>query len=411
MLGILLLSLVNYQSAIPVSLKSEQSGWQLYRDGKPYYVKGVGGNERYSLLSSLGGNSMRTWGAENLRPQLDEAHRNGISVTIGIWLGHKHHGFNYDDPKQVKEQFEKAKAFVLEYKDHPAVLFWGLGNEMEMNDDRPELWKAVNDIAKMVKQLDPNHPTMTVVAEIGGDKLKHIKQYAPDVDILGINSYGGLSSLPKRLKDAGWTRPYVITEFGPLGPWEVPKTPWGAPQEPTSSEKAELYLSNYKNSIEGQKGQCLGSYAFLWGEKQETTPTWFGLFLRSGEITEQLDAMSYAWKGQWPENRAPHTERISLSGSNEVKPGSNISATVLAKDREGNPLSYAWSLKKELGEYKYAGEGEQTPESLESEVKDQNSNKVTFKAPTQEGPYRLYVIIRDGKGKAATANLPFLVKK
>jgi hypothetical protein len=34
---------------------------------------------------------------------------------------------------------------------------------------------------------------------------------------------------------------------------------------------------------------------------------------------------------------------------------------------------------------------------------------VSIAAPTEPGRYRLYVYIRDGKGSATTANVPFLV--
>jgi hypothetical protein len=45
----------------------------------------------------MGANSFRTWGADNLEAQLDEAHRLGLAVTVGIWLGHERHGFNYNN--------------------------------------------------------------------------------------------------------------------------------------------------------------------------------------------------------------------------------------------------------------------------------------------------------------------------
>ena len=77
---------------------------------------------------------------------------------------------------------------------------WGIGNEMEgyKNGDNQAIWKAVNDIAAMAKQIDPNHPTMTVVAEIGGARVKCIHELCPAIDIVGINSYGGCASIPKR---------------------------------------------------------------------------------------------------------------------------------------------------------------------------------------------------------------------
>ncbi len=168
---------------------------------------------------------------------------------------------------------------ILRYKDHPAVLLWGLGNEMEgyAKGDNAAIWSTIQNLAAMTKKLDPNHPTMTVVAEIGGDRVKNIHRLCPDIDIVGINCYAGLANLPKRYKDAGGTKPYIVTEFGPPGMWETPKTSWGVAPELTSTAKADVYRKNYDLGVTGAKGLCLGSYAFLWGSKQEATATWFGM--------------------------------------------------------------------------------------------------------------------------------------
>src|SRR5262245_32404770 len=60
-------------SAIKTELVQRDGKWQLLRDGKPYFIKGVGGSGPKAMLAELGGNSFRTWGADNLGPQLDEA--------------------------------------------------------------------------------------------------------------------------------------------------------------------------------------------------------------------------------------------------------------------------------------------------------------------------------------------------
>ncbi len=118
---------------------------------------------------------------------------------------------------------------MVRYRNHSALLLWGLGNEMEGygKGDNAAIWSAVNDLALLVKELDPHHPTMTVVAEIAGDRVSSIHRLCPAIDVAGINSYGGASSLAQRYRDAGGTKPYILTEFGPPGFWEVAKTPWG----------------------------------------------------------------------------------------------------------------------------------------------------------------------------------------
>jgi hypothetical protein len=413
MLMSLALSLSMMSAPIKVEVRQTGGKWAMYRGGQPYFVRGVGGFENFAKLKALGANSARGWGTDQSTEQvLDEAYKNGISITVGIWLMHPTKDWSYDNPAQVKEQFERVRADVRRLKSHPAVLAWGLGNEMEINSDTPQLWKAVGAIAKMVKEEDPNHPTMTVTADISEQKIKNIQQYAPDIDILGINSYGGLISIPERLKQAGWTKPYVVTEFGPKGPWEVEKTSWNAPLEQNSTEKAAKYRADYEHAISGQPGWCLGSYAFLWGEKQEGTPTWFGLKLKTGEYVEAVDDLSQLWSGKWPKSRAPKIEAFEFAAKRrEVTPGQSLTATMRASDANGDTLTYRWTLKPEVGEMKYAGEGEKRPEAIESELARQTGATVRFVAPSVPGPYRLYVTILDGKGRAATANEPFLVKK
>ncbi|MBC8064316.1 MAG: hypothetical protein H7Y17_05765, partial [Chlorobia bacterium] len=358
-----------------------------------------------------GGNSMRTWGTENVGNELEECQRRGITLTVGMWLGHRSY-FNYDDPVKVKEQYEKVQSDVTKFKDHPAVLMWALGNEMEVdNNDREATWRAIEDLAKLCKQLDPNHPTMTVVADVNKQKVENLKKWAPSIDILGINSYGGLPTLPKRLKEYGWDKPYVVTEFGPVGPWERPKTPWGAALEPTSSEKAVSYRSNYENSIKSQSGWCLGSYAFLWGDKQEETPTWFGMFLPSGERTEAIDVMALLWTGKAPANRAPQIQGFEFShAQQEASVGAKASASIKATDPDGDKLTVKWEVRKEASSKRYAGEGEVKPGVVNGLLEGVTSPTVQFNVPRDPGAYRVYVYVKDGKGNAATANMPFAVK-
>ena len=224
---------------------------------------------------------------------------------------------------------------------------WGLGNEMEGSGDNPVIWRTVNEIARIAK-ADPDHPTMTVIAEAGGRKIPQFMSLCPDVDVLGINSYAGLPTLPKRLAEAGLDRPYVITEFGPPGPWEVRKTGWGGPVEPTSTEKARIYLDEYSFHRRPARGRCLGSYAFLWGHKQEATATWFGMFLPSGERLGAVDAMTFAWTGRWPANRVPELSLHHRGAGRRAGSGGEIHREAGGDRPGGRP--HGRSLGSPLGE-------------------------------------------------------------
>jgi hypothetical protein len=233
---------VSHEEPAGFQLRKSTAGWELTRNGTPYLVRGAGGDGPKELLARLGANSVRTWGTDDLEQKLDEAHTHGLTVTVGIWLGHERHGFDYNDPAQIARQKEKVKEAVLRYKDHPAVLLWGLGNEMKGygRGDNDTVWKAVNDLALLVKGLDPMHPTMTVVAEIGGERVPRIHRLCPAIDIVGINSYERAPSVAQRYRDVGGTKRYILTEFGPPGPWEVGKTPWGGRHRTDEHRKGRL---------------------------------------------------------------------------------------------------------------------------------------------------------------------------
>ena len=390
----------------------QQDGkWSLVRDGKPYFIKGVGGGGPKPLLAELGANSFRTWSADNLGPQLDEAQKLGLSVAAGIWLAPERSGFNYNDDAKVAAQFESAKAAILKYKDHPAVLMWGVGNEMEgyQNGDNPAIWKAVNDIAAMAKQIDPNHPTMTVIAEIGGARVKCIHQYCLSIDIVGINSYGGCASIAKRYADAGGIKPYVNTEFGTAGTWEIPKTSYGAVQEPTSTQKAEMYRKNYEGGIAAHPELCLGSYAFTWGWKQEGTLTWFGMLISDSGKTEACEVMSELWTGKPVANHAPTIEPLKLEGGDKVAPAETITVNLKTADPDGDPIKVAWLLTSE-SVYGSGGDREKPIKRYPEAILKSDNEHAEVKLPTEPGIYRLYAYSRDDHNHCSVANIPILAK-
>lgn len=394
-------------TAIRVELARTEDGWQLLRGGKPYVIKGAGGDGPKPALAQCGGNSYRTWAADNLQGALDEAQQLGLTVTIGIWLGHERHGFDYNNADKVAAQYEQVRKSVLQYKDHPALLLWALGNEMEgyAKGDNAAIWSAINNLATLVKKLDPNHPTMTVLAEIGGDKVKNVHRLCPDIDIVGINTYAGVTSIPERYKKAGGTKPYIITEYGPAGVWEVLRNAWGAAPEPTSTEKGE----SYRQGTLKQNGLCLGLYAFAWGAKEEATATWYGMFLPDGNRLEAVDVMTELWSGKPPANRCPKIKSLKLEGAGQVDPGATVRASVDVVDPEGDSLDIKWVLHRDAANYNTGGDAQQATPSYPEAVVKVAAGQVELKMPADGGKYRLYVFARDGKGGAAVANLPLMV--
>lgn len=404
--------------AIPVELEKTGQGWRLLRGGEPYFIRGAGGDHSLTSLRAAGANSVRTWDAENVRGDedvgvlLDEAHALGLTVSVGIWLGHERHGFDYDDPDQVATQVARTRRIVERHKDHPALLLWGLGNEMEGFDDgdNPAIWSAVNDLAAMIKELDPNHPIMTVTAFVHGERIEFLHRRSPAIDIHGVNAYGGATAVHEMLRAGGATKPFVLTEFGPVGPWEMPKTDWGAPIEQTSSEKADFYRQSYRDGIESQSDLALGSYAFLWGTKMETTPTWFGMWLDDGARLGSVDVMTELWSGRAPDNLAPVADALKIDGDTTLDPGAELRVRAAANDPEEGLLRARWELRLESGDILTGGDFRPTPAAIGDSIISGDVESARIRMPEYPGAYRLYYTVYDDAGGAATANLPLKVR-
>ncbi len=400
---------------VKVEILRIDNSYKLFRGGQPYFIKGAGGGNYMSRVAAYGGNSIRTWGSNNGKKILDSAHKYGLTVLMGLAVTPERHGFNYDDTAAVRKQFERIRAEVLTYKDHPALLAWGIGNELNLSYKNPRVWDAVNDIAKMIHELDPAHPATTVLAGINKSEVDYIKANANAIDLLAINTYGGLASLPRQVKAVGWNGPYIVTEWGPTGHWEGLQTSWKAPIEETSSEKAAVYKSRYEYSVERDKETCLGSYVFLWGQKQERTPTWYGIFTEKGEESEVVDVMQFLWSGRWPQNKAPHLYSLQIDGKKvtdniTLKPGQTYNAVSIAFDPDNDKLSYRWELLDEATKVGEGGDHEDRPAGIGNMITDAKAGKAVLKAPAKKGAYRLFVYVTDGNNNVATANIPFYVK-
>ena len=401
-----------------VEIRNNADRFELYVNNQPFYIKGAGielGSPE--KLKEHGGNSFRTWSTDNGRDTgkqvLDRALTNGLYVAMGLDVDHERRGFDYDNTNAVARQFEVLIAQVREYKDHPALLLWVIGNELNM-EKNPKVWDAVNDLSKMIHRIDPNHPTTTTLAGFKKDTVNVVKARASDLDFICFQMYCDIINLPRYLAEAAWDKPYIVTEWGATGHWECGKTAWGAPIENDSTTKADLYKLRYEKVIQPDKTLCLGSFVFFWGQKQERTPTWYGMFLQSGEDTAPVDVMHYIWQGAWPANRSPRLEGTWLDGKTAVqnvrlKSGQTYVAKVQAEDPDQDPLAYSWEVMEESKERKVGGDAESIPSRVPGLIADPRKSEITLKAPEKAGAYRLFAYVYDGNGHAAHANIPFYV--
>lgn len=420
------LAFLGLSSTISAQTKVVQGeiGYTFMRNGQPYYVKGLGGDVNLDKVVEIGGNSIRTWGVDNAEQILDEAQKRGLTVMLGFWLQHERHGFDYNDKDKVLNQLNYFKGMVDKYKNHPALLMWGIGNELDLQYTNINCWSAVQDIAKYCHEVDPNHPTSTVTAGLDSMEVQHIKRMAPDIDVYCVNTYGDIGNVPNKIAKFGWTGPYMITEWGVNGYWESPKTDWGASMEQTSSEKKQSFYERYSNYIAPYSKNCLGSYAFLWGAKQEYTETWFGLFSKDNEPTEPIDALEMAFKKNKIEKPSPTILKVELDGRSQkdnikLKGDDKFTASVIAKlgidmtqtaEDVNNKFVYEWKILAESDDKKSGGDAEEEAKEVRGLIKHGNTPNIQFRAPSSQGAYRLFVKVKYN-GKVAYANIPFWVNK
>ncbi len=402
-----------------VKIVKKGDGYQLLRNGQPYFIKG-GGSPHLDLLVAAGGNSIRAYGSPSALDNLENSH---VTALIGLRVALPRQGFDYNNAEALAKQIENARQTVLKLKDHPAVLMWALGNEVELGASEPvriQVWKHMNELAELIHKEDPNHPVIAVLAGATPAKLAELDRYAPALDAVGINAYGSMLSVPATLDKAGWKRPYLITEFGPRGHWEVPKTPWGLPIEDSSTEKADLYLKAYQAAVQ-DRPSCLGSYVFLWGQKQEKTHTWYGMFLPEGNPLGAVDAMSYAWTGKWPANRAPRIGpgkvRLAAEGSSDdsqrvFKPSARLRAEVDASDPDNDPMKVTWDVRLDVSDNpNTGGDREEPTPPIAGAIVSSSGNQALIQVPEKPANYRIFVYVFDPKGSAATANEPIVAKE
>jgi hypothetical protein len=403
------------ESPARVQIVERDGRFQMLVDGQPFQIKGAGlDSGDIARLAAQGGNSFRTWRTDRGRKMLNQARDHGLMVAMGIDIARERHGFDYDDERAVARQFARVRQEVLRLREHPALLLWIVGNELNLESTNPRVWDAVNQIAGWIHQVDPNHPVMTTTAGFDEQMAAQLRTRAPALDLIGIQLYGDIAQLPTKLRASGWTGPYIVSEWGPTGHWEVPRTAWGAPIEEDSSTKAEHLIERYQRFIASDQRQCLGSYVFLWGHKQERTPTWYGLLLDSGEATPGVDAMRYLWTGAWPANRSPSITPIQIdqrpiSDDVVLLAGQTYAADITSRDADQDPLDYDWQLRTESTAQSVGGDQETLPRAVPVRMHADGDGRLQFQAPRKSGAYRLFVTVRDGRGHAAHANRPLRI--
>ncbi len=416
-----------------VTLANLKSGYKLYRNGQPYVIKGANVYDCRHLedLKNAGANSVRIYTTEGAAEILDSAQKLGLTVTLGIHLALAKTEMNYNDADAVKKQFERVKKEILSFKDHPALLLWGIGNETgkhlthEVHDlySVYNCWKAINEIAKMIHQVDPNHPTTTMLnAEPG--KLRHLAMtLCKDIDLVSYNAFKELFNFGKPIKRNLARAPYLLSEYGAYAYWDGKQTDWYSSIEQSSFEKAKFIEKQFKYIV-NDSTYCIGSYLFIWAHKLEYTDTWFSLYTEKGDKTEIVNAVSAMWRGKTPpasdasitglrignkisqqniylEGNAKYT--VEVETSKPLLPSDSIYFYIMKDDIDLEEATQH-SIRKETvqqGSIKFNSNGNNHLPSTRQAF--------TFITPQPTGAYRLFLFRKNQQGIIFTHNICFYV--
>ncbi|MCM4160412.1 hypothetical protein DHB64_10970 [Antarcticibacterium sp. W02-3] len=387
--------------------------FRLIRKGEPFYIKG-GATSRANLnsLREAGGNTARIYDTVNLKEVLNEAHALGLAVVVDIPLPTFKSSANfYEDGEYFDLARMNIEQTVRLHRDHPALLYWNLGNELYYPYfyKNTNFFERFNELISLIKGIDPNHPVSTTT--IGANKLRvlSIHRKSPQLDFISFNSFGTLSQFSSKLKPISsiWTGPHVTSEWGVNGYWETGLTAWGAPVEETSTKKAELIEERYHSYIaEIKKENSFGSFVFYWGYKDEATPTWFSLFGKNGERTESVLRLENIWKETSTLYPGPVVNYLILEGKgamdNIILPGNQLVEAEIVLPEVKEDYSYNWEVRYESWNELLISRASQIDFFL-------SNNRVKFLTPIEEGPYRLFVTIGNNSDYIATANIPFYV--
>lgn len=303
----------------------ESGRYRVAVNGASMYIKGVGGTNRLDIASANGANAFRTWGGtvEAVKKNVEMAKANNMYIMQGIALTKDVNA--YYDERYKNEKREEVRLLAETFKECPQIFAWGIGNEVELGKANvAEMWKFIDELARIIKSIDKKHLVANVLCIPFA--LDSVAAYAPNLDYVGINSYGSIDKLGEMIENTAYKGPFMVTEWGPSGFWEMPATAWKAPIEQNSEEKRIVYEERYNNYILSNP-RCMGSFVFLWGQKEERTPTWFSMFVEGnvdglplkGEKTPMVEAMQRVWTGKEPTQTAPVLKKFTLNGKVTTK--------------------------------------------------------------------------------------------
>jgi len=284
------------------------NGRQLLVNGSPFIIKGfcyhpipVGQGPNYvwvndpniyntdfPLIKDTGANCIRLYDAQCTTAMLDAAYSNGLYVILALWVNYDANLADSNVRNQIKNDFV---SMVNQWKNHPAILMWCIGNEQNYFNGNNSYWYTlVNECAMLAHQAEGTnyHPVTSVNGEIdtiGNPSLKSDDASMQYLDVWGANIYRGprFYTLFDDYSRKS-SKPFWVGEFG--------CDAWNGQTNREDEEMQARYLQSlwqdmvyYLNDSDPNK-PCIGGTVMEWSDEwwqypngswsvQDTAPNYY----------------------------------------------------------------------------------------------------------------------------------------
>ena len=207
---------------------------QLRTNEGPYFIKGVcyhpvakGEVQRsfdqldkdLQLMHEMGANTIRVYEPIESADVLNRIHAAGLRVIIG---------FGYNQNGKYDVQSGTYLDYVNQFKSHPAILLWELGNEYNYHPEwfggEIGVWYGtLREAIDRIHQSDPNHPVSTAHGEVPDSILVRtldnidlwgLNVYRWDQSYTAVEDFGALSDKPVYFSEAGADSYMAVGKLG-----------------------------------------------------------------------------------------------------------------------------------------------------------------------------------------------------
>jgi len=238
----------------------EDSGYDWSSDADNY-------GKDFALLRAMGCNTIKIYKPPTQIAAMDAAYLNGLYVIMDYSISWS---ADVSDPATRESIKNGFLDMVNIWKDHPAVLMWNLGNEMNAHVSSLSDWYSlVNECAQAAHNVDPNHPVTAACQDVTGGIEGEIEIYdssVPDMDIWSVQLYRGDSFGNLFTSFASKSsKPLLLTEFG----CDAYNGTIGSEDQDTQSTYIDSQWAEINNNLSStiSSNVSIGGCVFEWSDE------------------------------------------------------------------------------------------------------------------------------------------------